>query len=64
MKNRSWIRALVLACAFLCGSSAAWAVWFAKNGAYVPAVLNAGAFVLTLAGTVYGVWWLADGWRK
>lgn len=64
MKYRIWVKGLTLACAFLCGSSGAWAVWFAQRGVYLPAVLNAGAFVLTLAGTVYGVWWLVEGWRK
>lgn len=64
MKYRLWVRILTFLCAFFCGSSATWAVWFARHGAYVPSVLNAGAFVLTLAGTIYGVWWLVEGWRK
>lgn len=63
MKYRRAVRVLTMVSSFLCGSSGAWAVWFWRQGAILPAALDAFAALLTLAGTIYGVWWLCEGWK-
>ena len=64
MKYRTAVRILTLTSAFLCGSSGTWAVWFWRQGAILPAALDLFSALITLAGTIYGVWWLTPGWRN
>ena len=63
-KYRWAVKILTFVSAGLCGSSGTWAVWFWRQGAILPAVLDLFSALITLAGAIYGVWWLTTGWRN
>ena len=64
MKLRWTVKILTLVSAGLCGSSCSMAYWFFEREAVLPAALELFAALITLAGAIYGVWWLTTGWRN
>ena len=58
MKERELILIMTGLCVLLCACCGVWCIWFARHGAYGPAVLNAAGFLITLMGAVYSGWWL------
>ena len=64
MKYRWAVKILTFVSAGLCGSSCTMTYWFFKRGAILPAALELFAALITLAGTVYGFWWLVKEWRN